>query len=244
MMAAESSILYHARMRVLSRQGRRPCPTNNKRISNAAFSRKSNLHTLTSAPSACAPHALCPPQELMTRERAFRYSYLKHHHPSTMAKKIPQIPSLKRHDEARNEVICRIRAVEKAKRDKEEARKRREAGFAAEKERQEAKIREGSQNSSALPRLGNYHHDGSFFANGQAEPINACNTSRTPSVGLSPLPYRQDRQARWFEDDMQSISSISEESGEFAFLWNISPSNNTKKKKGKRKEIQKKLPTF
>ena len=90
------SILYHARMRVLqSRKSRR-----SHRQQGAGNKEK-----------------LVPPKEVLPRDRAFRYAYLQHHKPSGIRK----IPSLSRPpDPAKEEIIERMRAAERAKKEQEE----------------------------------------------------------------------------------------------------------------------------
>lgn len=221
--------ILHRRMRVLqSRQGPRRATRTYAHMK--AASRKMNLPSLTSPPLPCPPEKLLPPPELLTRERAFRYTYLKHHQPTT----IPKISSLSRNeDPARDQILARIKAAEKLKREKDETMRLRAA--AAEREPQaKAAVKEKSR----LPRVGggsskgesDYQDTTSSSGRGQVD---------IPAVSPSQSPYHQ-RQSPWYKEDIRSSSE--EESGEFAFLSQWSKSS--KSKGGGRHKQMKKLPSL
>lgn len=188
-MGAES-ILYHARMRVLqSRKG----------------SRRPNALPRLHARQPVLKEKLVPPKEVLPRDRSFRYAYLQNHLPSG----IKRMHSLNRPpDPARDEIVERIRAVERSKKE-QEARKK-----AAEKKAAEAAaaattaaLKKGNS-TTRLPRT-------SGIAMNSPKSITTL-----PPVTGSAIPI----DSRWPSDD--TSSSEEEEGGSFAFLaeWSSSPS--------------------
>ena len=181
-MGAES-ILYHARMRVLqSRKGsRRP----------NAQGLLPRLHTR----QPCAKEKIVPPKETLPRDRAFRYAYLKNHQPSG----IRRIPSLQKPpDPAKEEIVERIRAVERAKTAQAaRAKAEKEAAAAAAATAAASKPAKPKKSSTRLPRT----------------QMNAPTsvTSLPPVMG-----YAMPTESRWSNDD--ASSSEEEDSGSFAFL--------------------------
>ena len=181
-MGAES-ILYHARMRVLqSRKGsRRP----------NAQGLLPRLHTR----QPCAKEKIVPPKETLPRDRAFRYAYLKNHQPSG----IRRIPSLQKPpDPAKEEIVERIRAVERTKTAQAaRAKAEKEAAAAAAATAAASKPAKPKKSPTRLPRT----------------QMNAPTsvTSLPPVMG-----YAMPTESRWSNDD--ASSSEEEDSGSFAFL--------------------------
>lgn len=180
-MGAES-ILYHARMRVLqSRKGsRRP------------QSRGILPRLQTRQP--CAKEKIVPPKEVLPRDRAFRYAYLRNHQPSGLTR----IPSLQKPpDPARYEIVERIRAVERAKKDQEAREKaEKEAAAAAAT----AKAAKPKKSPTRLPRAPGTQMN------------SPTSVTALPPVAGHAMPIV----SRWSNDD--TSSSEEEDGGSFAFL--------------------------
>ena len=184
-MGAES-ILYHARMRVLqSRKGsRRP-------KSRGTLPR---LHTR----QPCAKEKIVPPKEVLPRDRAFRYAYLRNHQPSGLTR----IPSLQKPpDPGREEILERIRAVKRAKKDQKAREKaEKEAAAAAAATATASKAAKPKKSPTRLPRA----------------PGSQMN-SPTSVTALPPvLGHVMPLESRWSNDD--TFSSEEEDGGSFAFL--------------------------
>ena len=182
-MGAES-ILYHARMRVLqSRKGsRRP----------NAQGLLPRLHTR----QPCAKEKIVPPKEILPRDRAFRYAYLKNHQPSG----IRRIPSLQKPpDPAREEIVERIRAVERTKLDQ---------AARAKAEKEAAAAAAAATAAASKP------------AKSKKLPTRLPRTQMNAPTSITPLPpvmgYAMPTESRWSNDD--ASSSEEEDSGSFAFL--------------------------
>ena len=179
-MGAES-ILYHARMRVLhSRKGSRP----------NAQGFLPRLHTR----QPCAKEKIVPPKEVLPRDRAFRYAYLKNHQPSG----IRRIPSLQKPpDPAREEIVDRIRAEERAKTDQAARAKAEKEAAAAAATAVASKPAKSKKSPTRLPRT----------------QMNAPTsiTSLPPVMG-----YAMPTESRWSNDG--ASSSEEEDGGSFAFL--------------------------
>lgn len=199
-MGAES-ILYHARMRVLqSRKGsRRP--------------KSQGLLPRLQTRQPCAKEKIVPPKEVLPRDRAFRYEYLRNHQPSG----IRRIPSLQKSpDPARDEIVERIRAVEVAKKEREARKKAQKEAAAAAATAVASNSAKEKKSPTSLPRAPDFGNS--------PKSITAL-----PSL-VSAMPI----ECRWSNDD--ASSSEEEEGGSFAFLseWSSltssSPSSVAKKR--------------
>lgn len=180
-MGAES-ILYHARMRVLqSRKGsRRP---------NAQ-----GLLPRLQTRQPCAKEKIVPPKEVLPRDRAFRYAYLRNHQPSG----IRRIPSLQKPpDPAREEIVERVQATERAKREQEAREKAQKESAAAAATVAASKPAKPKKSPTRLPR-----------------------TQMNSPTSITALPpvmgYAMPTESRWSNDD--ASSSEEEDGGSFAFL--------------------------
>lgn len=215
-MGRSDEILYHAHMRVLqSRQGRRR-QGNKSDMALTSSRRKSSIinngsrrcsHTLTSinaAPQPCPLESLAPPSLMLSREKAFRHSYLKHHQPSKTLCKIESLsPSKKaaRFQQKREEIFERIRAAERAKQAKNEP-----GTDASLKEKTSKIVRVESRNK--LPRIG-------------------CTSDLTPKATSMPEKSMGCHSSllKWGEHTRNKDINVLKDSSQFAFLdqWAAMP---------------------
>lgn len=187
-----SWIMYQARMRYLrSRQG---SGRENKR-SLGESSSEETLPSITAAHEPCSGEKLLPPLELMTRSRALRYTYWKHHEP-LLSENIGRLHFRKKCEDPavkkkREEIFAKIRAAEAAA--VERRRREREAIKRAERLR-----RQGSD-----PRLTRVPSETEH------------ESSNVDDLEIIDTPISRARPS--FGDDA-SYSSKEDEAGEFSFL--------------------------
>mmetsp|Transcript_2060 Transcript_2060/g.5933 ORF Transcript_2060/g.5933 Transcript_2060/m.5933 type:complete len:215 (+) Transcript_2060:1128-1772(+) len=209
-MGAES-ILYHARMRVLqSRKG-----------SRRSYRQQGAGNTNTKITSPALPRLrqpvhkekLVPPTEVLPRERSFRYAYLKHHQPSG----IRRMPSLNHPpDAAKEEIIERMRAAERAK-------KEQEARSMAERD---AAVAPATADAAVASKRGVESKKPPRMPRASGIQMNSPTSVATlPPVIGSAAPIK----SQWYSED--SSSSEEEIGGSFAFLSEWSSSRAVSKRK-------------
>ncbi len=125
----EETLVYHSRMQYLKRDG---CKRNSDISTNKRGRRRSSydIFEVDNLPSLsqeqlqpCSRDILLPPNELMTRTQSFRHAYWEHHFQPT-ARNIKQVfPEVNERTERlaakRKEIIAKLQAHEKAKREAE-----------------------------------------------------------------------------------------------------------------------------
>lgn len=124
----EETLIYHSRMQYLKREG---CKRKNNATNNKQRRRMSSYDTFDDdLPSLsqeqlqpCSREILLPPNELMTRTQSFRHAYWEHHFQPT-TRNIKQIfpktnERTERLSKKRKEIIAKLQAHEKARRDAE-----------------------------------------------------------------------------------------------------------------------------
>ena len=124
----EENLVYHSRMQYLKRDG---CNCNRNNASTKQRRRRSsydifddNLPSLSQEQlQPCSREILLPPNELMTRTQSFRHAYWEHHFQPT-TRNIKQVfPEVNERTERlskkRKEIIAKLQAHEKARREAE-----------------------------------------------------------------------------------------------------------------------------
>eukprot|EP00985_Skeletonema_marinoi_P030244 scaffold31226_cov153-Skeletonema_marinoi.AAC.1 len=125
----EETLVYHSRMQYLKREG---CKRNSVNSTNNKQRRRMSTYDIfdDNLPSLsqeqlqpCSRDILLPPNELMTRTQSFRHAYWEHHFQPT-TRNIKQIfPKVNERTERlskkRKEIIAKLQAHEKARREAE-----------------------------------------------------------------------------------------------------------------------------
>mmetsp|Transcript_31292 Transcript_31292/g.93749 ORF Transcript_31292/g.93749 Transcript_31292/m.93749 type:complete len:235 (+) Transcript_31292:1554-2258(+) len=192
-----SWIMYQARMRYLkSREGGRPRGSGHEsKRANGESASEEKSTSITAAHEPCGPEKLVPPLELMTRSRALRYTYWRHHEPS-LGGNIDRLHFRKKGEDPlvgkkREEIFARIRAAEVAA--VERKRRERDAKKRAERLRQQ-----GSE-----PRMTRAPSDSEH------------ESSNVDEIDIVDASFGRSRTS--FGDDA-SCSSKEDDNGEFSFL--------------------------
>jgi hypothetical protein len=129
----EETLVYHSRMQYLKREG---CKRNSDNNNNNKQRRRmssydifdDNLPSLSQEQlQPCSREILLPPNELMTRTQSFRHAYWEHHFQPT-TRNIKQIfpktnDRTERLSKKRKEIIAKLQAHEKARREAEHKRR-------------------------------------------------------------------------------------------------------------------------